>query len=95
MRMVKIKKRYYSDLAFMYHDLGLVKPDNSTSPDKVLISKTDLKKMEVEIRKKFRKQNSLYSKKRIDSAVQFHLCNLGPNDNVGAAIKPGYLIILD
>lgn len=96
-KVVKIKKRYYTDLEFMYEDLGLVTMKDGkkhVNPSNVLISNEDYKKMKKALKEKLGKSKFISSKKR-DMQVNMHLLNLGPNETLGKGICPGYLIIMD
>lgn len=94
MKTAKIKKKYYKDLSFMYHDLGLIE-NNSCNPSNVLCSKEDYELIKKTIRAEFKKQNPYASKKSLDFSVGMHLLNLGPNEVANQAIRPGYLLILE
>ena len=94
MKIVKIKKRYYKDLQFMYNDLGLVK-NNECDPSRVLCSSKDLKLFQKATKEVFAKVYSWSTPKSLQSSVSMYLLNLGPSERAKQAIKPGYLIILD
>lgn len=95
MKTVKIKKRYYSDLSFMYKDLGLINEKNECNPSNVLMSKEDLKILKKTTENLFKKQYPGILKRRLDAGVAMHLLNLSPSERAKEAIKPGYMIILD
>ena len=95
MKAVKIKKRYYKDLPFMYKDLGLIDKANSCDPSRVLCSKNDYKLFEKATKDIFMKQHPYTTSKKIEFGVAMHLLNLGPSERVCQAIKDGYLLILD
>lgn len=95
MKTVKIKKKYFKDLSFMYKDLGLIDSDNQCDPSRVLMSKEDLKILKKTTQEMFKKQYSFFSKKILEINVATHLLNLGPSELAADAIKPGYMILLD
>jgi hypothetical protein len=98
MKTVKVKKRYLKDLSFMYRDLGLIYKDedgrDTVDPDKVLMSKEDLKELEKNIKSQLKKENPLCRDVKLESSVNMHLLNIGPNSLAEDAIKKGYMIIL-
>jgi len=94
MKIVKIKKRYYKDLPFMYKDLGLIE-NNQCDPSRVLCSTEDLKLFKKATKELFKKQYPFARSIKIESGVAMHLLNLGPSERAKQAIKKGYLIILD
>lgn len=94
MKAYKFKRKYYSDLTLLYKDLGLIH-ENSVDPSKVHCSKADIKIIERELRKAYRKEYPGITKKKLDSAVAMYMLNLGPSERISESIKPGYIIVID
>lgn len=91
MRFVKIKKKWLSDFASFYRENDLIKEDNQVNPDKVWMNPLDEKELVSSITKKFKKQNPLLSKKKLDASVGLYILNIGPNTNKG--VSKGYILI--
>jgi hypothetical protein len=94
MKIVKVKKRYFKDLAFLYKDLDLI-INNECNPSRVLMSKQDYRTLKKTTTDLFKKQYPGIRGNKLKASVAMHLLNLGPNEMAGEAVKPGYLIILD
>ena len=97
MRVVKIKKRYYRDLEFMYKDLGLVTESNgrkSVDPSVALMSKKDYAILKKQTFLQFKKEYPYLKKSGLLAEVALYLLNLGPSTLAENGIKPGYMIIL-
>lgn len=98
MKVLKIKKKYYGDLEFMYKDLGLIRKNefgrDSVDPNNVLMSDIDAKTLKKVITEKFKDKYPYLNKIKLEGAVGMYLLNLQPSTVAGKAIKPGYLIVL-
>jgi hypothetical protein len=98
MKVVKIKKKYYRDLEFMYKDLGLIEEDEngekSVNPSNVLMSDVDTKILKKTIAQEFKKKYPFCRSIKLQSSIKMYLLNLEPSTVAGKAIKPGYLVIL-
>lgn len=97
MKIIKLSKKDYYDLANLLNRVGLVS-GNEAQPDLVFVNNITLKRMKNEYAKKLKKQNPYISKRVLNYSVGMEFLNLGPavlsNKNGGNKIPNGHAIIL-
>ncbi len=62
-------------------------------PQHVYFSKADYKELRANVQKMAKKEYPYSSKKGLDYAVGMTLLDLGPNETLAEAIKPGYAVV--
>lgn len=97
MKIIKLSKKDYYDLAGLLNKIGLVS-GNEAWPDLVYVNNRTLKKMKTEYARKLKKENPYISKRVLDYSVGMEFLNLGPavlfNKNGGNKIPNGHAIVL-
>jgi hypothetical protein len=95
MKVVKLTKKMLA----MYPDDLLVKlgaVNNSKTvvyPCHVYFSEKDYETLKNSLKKKIKKEMVWATEKHIKTVVEFELLNVGPNEGLKKAIKPGFAII--
>ncbi len=96
LKLLKLKKKHYTDLPLLLKEAGLVSSDGKEAyPERIFISLEDDKLMKQELYKAYKKKFPFLNKIRIQVAVNMEILNLGPNTNLGVAVKKGYAIVLE
>jgi len=94
MKTIKIQKRDYKDLAGLLKRVGAVNVDCTQAyPSHVYFTKHDLKIVEKEITKEFKKHYPYIVDKKLRAAVGMPLLNLAPNAIEGTGLKNGYMLV--
>lgn len=97
MKIIKLKKTDYTNLEALLTRAGLVNLQEKTAfPNNIFVNEDTYKKIKAELKKLYKKENPLLSKKRIEYSVEMHLLNLGPSVvlNGGKKLPNGYAIVL-
>lgn len=76
MKLVKMKRKYYKNLEYMYEDLGLVK-NNEVDPSKVKVNWDTYKKIKDSLINAM--HLDIYTDRYIELQVEMYLLNLGPS----------------
>lgn len=95
MKVVKLKK---TDLKKLPEELlrkfGLVNDKNKTAnPSALYFSEADAKVLKQNLKNRYKKEMSHASSKHIEYSAGVHWLNLGPNESLKEALKPGYAIV--
>lgn len=94
MRIIKLKKKHYGNLESLLRDAKLVNEEkNIAYPSNIFVAEVDYRKIRSTITKLFKKQYSYLNPIRLRSGVEMHLLNLGPNQSLEKAIKPGFAVV--
>jgi hypothetical protein len=94
MKSLKLKAKHYKDLEQLLVDAGAVnKKTNRAFPSHIYVSSEDMKKMNREITKLFKKEYPYVNPKKLQASVGMHMLNLSPNDSLGKVIKAGYALV--
>lgn len=92
MKVIKLKKSYLKDPETLLRKVGAVK-DSKGLPSFVYISKEDYKTLRNNTKKCIKNTNPWASINAINYGTEFQLLDLGPNQGLEDAIKPGYALI--
>jgi len=95
LKAIKIRK---SDLNKAPEDFlrkfGAVSKETGRAyPTQVFISYSDYAVMKKNFRRFVKKNAPGISKRKLDESVGMHFLQYGPNDSLGSAVQPGYLLI--
>lgn len=94
-KVIKLKKKDYSDLEGLLERAGLVDKESGLAfPERILISKEDSKKFQKEILRAFKKKNPYIATQRLKASAGMYFLNLGPSELAGNGIRPGYAVVL-
>jgi len=95
MKQIKVNKRLFqSEPSKLLKAVGAV-VGYQAYPSDVYVSKEDYKSMVKATIKMFRKEYPYMkpSSTKLRASIGVHLLNLGPNETLGDAIKPGYVLV--
>lgn len=95
LKIVKLKKSWLKKSPLdLLRALGAVQLDKREAyPEKVYMSKEDYAKLRKNTMKLYRQEYGSLSSNALRNAVGMELLNFGPNQSLGNAIKPGYVLV--
>jgi spore germination protein GerM len=92
MKAVKLKKAWLKDAETLLRAVGAVHGKRAF-PSEVYLSKEDYKVLKQNTAKAFKKKYPFILAKKLDFSIGMHLLNLGPNESLGSALKPGVALV--
>lgn len=94
MKTVKLKKSWLSDPEKLLRAVGAVNDKLSRAfPSEVYLSKEDYKVLTQNTAKAFKKKYPFIHKRKLESSIAIHMLNLGPNESLGSAVRPGVALV--
>lgn len=91
-KIVKISKRDLKDLPKLLTKVGAVFRDQAY-PSAVYCSKEDAKEIRKNLLKSFKKEYPYLSNNKLKFSESMTWLNLGPNESLQDAIRPGYILV--
>lgn len=92
MKAIKLKKAWLKDAETLLRAVGAVHGKRAF-PSEVYLSKEDYTELSKNTAKAFKKKYSFVPAKKLEFSISMHMLNLGPNESLGSALKPGVALV--
>ncbi len=95
MLIKKLPKKFKDPEDLLYWADLVDKEANQAYPGRIYISKKDYVELKRKYKKALRKKYPYISPRKLESSVEMHFLNLGPNQSLETVLKPGYAVIYE